>query len=390
MGMFWVIRVVQIFFCVGCLTAIFQFGAFPLVQAAQPRCARPRPRALGGPRAAPRAHRARPLPAVRVPRRLTRVRLLATEALGDVSAADGLALLLSACLVAWYYLCRHARYAWALQDTMALAMCAMFLRTVRLPNVRVASVLLSAFFAYDIFMVFLSPLLFNKSVMVEVATAGAAGEARHELSGDGRTCAHIQGERMPVLFMVPRLDYGGGYAMLGLGDVVMPGLLVCFALRYDCERRAAAGGARAPGGRAGPSYFALLVVGYAVGLLLALLANVFGLTFNGVRGQPALLYLVPCTLGPLALAAAWRGELGDMWAVEGLDSRQDGGGPYAAHGAEGDGRGPAERAWADAPQAEAGTHGDGDALGPAAGQQSSGATPGASSREHQGRPLLDP
>ncbi|KAJ1628327.1 peptidase A22B, signal peptide peptidase [Pavlovales sp. CCMP2436] len=261
--------------------------------------------------------------------------LLTTDWLGALTVADGAALLLSSALVVWFYVCRHASYAWLLQDLMALAMCCMFLRTIRLPNVRVAAVLLSVFFLYDIFMVFLSPLIFRKSVMVEVATAGAGGEARQQLSGDGRTCAHIAGERMPVLFMVPRIDFGGGYAMLGLGDVVMPGLLVCFALRYDCAMRLLRqhGGGGGGGGccARGPSYFVIVAIGYAVGLLLALLANVFGLTFNGVRGQPALLYLVPCTLLPIMLAAALRGELREMWQVEGLDVHT---GAYEAHGEE--------------------------------------------------------
>lgn len=37
-----------------------------------------------------------------------------------------------------------------------------------------------------------------------------------------------------MLLELPRLwDYKGGYAMLGLGDIVIPGLLLSFAHRYD-------------------------------------------------------------------------------------------------------------------------------------------------------------
>ena len=36
-------------------------------------------------------------------------------------------------------------------------------------------------------------------------------------------------------------------------------------------------------------------------------------TIFDVKGQPALLYLVPCTLGPMALYALIRGELGYLW-----------------------------------------------------------------------------
>ena len=36
-----------------------------------------------------------------------------------------------------------------------------------------------------------------------------------------------------MLLLLPRIDdYTGGYTMLGLGDIVLPGLLVAFAARY--------------------------------------------------------------------------------------------------------------------------------------------------------------
>lgn len=41
-----------------------------------------------------------------------------------------------------------------------------------------------------------------------------------------------------MLLELPRLwDYTGGYAMLGLGDIVIPGLLLSFAHRYDISVR---------------------------------------------------------------------------------------------------------------------------------------------------------
>lgn len=45
-------------------------------------------------------------------------------------------------------------------------------------------------------------------------------------------CAQV--ESLPMLLEIPRVwDYTGGYAMLGLGDIVIPGLLLSFAHRYD-------------------------------------------------------------------------------------------------------------------------------------------------------------
>ena len=69
------------------------------------------------------------------------------------------------------------------------------------------------------------------------------------------------------------------YALLGLGDVALPSLLVAFLGRYGDAR-----GERA--------WRLTATSAYAVGLLMAFAANEY------VRaGQPALLYLVPATVG---------------------------------------------------------------------------------------------
>merc|ERR1711871_69405 len=101
-----------------------------------------------------------------------------------------------------------------MQDIFAMNLACMFLLTIKLPNIKVSTMLLLLFFFYDIFMVFISPLIFKQSVMVEVAAAGAGGHARETVSQDGLTCDRAEGERMPILLMFPRFDYFGGYAML--------------------------------------------------------------------------------------------------------------------------------------------------------------------------------
>ena len=50
------------------------------------------------------------------------------------------------------------------------------------------------------------------------------------------------------------------------------------------------------------------------GLVLALGT---GVLFQAA--QPALLYLVPCTLGPVAARAATRGEWGDLWGGQRME-----------------------------------------------------------------------
>lgn len=178
---------------------------------------------------------------------------------------------------------RNQPWAWVGQDTLGICLILAVLQTIRLPNIKVSTVLLCLAFCYDVFWVFLSPLLFHgKSVMIVVAKG-------------------VEGETMPMLLEVPRLlDPWGGFSILGFGDIVLPGLLVAFTLRHDYETRRAGWG----------GYFRWAAIGYAVGLLLTYGALV---AMNG-SGQPALLYLVPCTLGTTLFLAWRRQELRELWS----------------------------------------------------------------------------
>ena len=60
--------------------------------------------------------------------------------------------------------------------------------------------------------------------------------------------------------------------------------------------------------------------GYGVGLLLTYLALEFEVF--GSSGQPALLYLVPCTLGTITVKALLRGDLRALMAGEHGDLRR--------------------------------------------------------------------
>lgn len=80
--------------------------------------------------------------------------------------------------------------------------------------------------------------------------------------------------------------------MLGLGDIVMPGLLLCFVLRYDAYKKAQG----LTGSRL--TYFHCSLLGYFLGLLTATVSSeVFK------AAQPAMMYLVPFTLLPLLTMA---------------------------------------------------------------------------------------
>lgn len=112
--------------------------------------------------------------------------------------------------------------------------------------------------------------------------------------------------------LAPRRSPLDGFALLGLGDIALPCLWLAYCRKCDLYMR---GGRPSRWQRTcslpADSYFARAVAGYMAGLLCTLLA----LTLMQVA-QPALLYLVPCTLlPPLALAVA-RGQTRDVWTGE--------------------------------------------------------------------------
>ena len=162
--------------------------------------------------------------------------------------------------------------------------------------------------------------------MITVATSGGPPKADAlwcEKYPSDRDCQG--GDPLPMLLTIPRLfDYVGGSSLLGLGDIVLPGLLISFAARLDAAKSllgvlGGGSGRTAPtcpeqrffGGGCGlcnGGYFIPLVIAYAVGLLMANTA-----VYLMEMGQPALLYLVPCCLGTMAYIGWRRHELKEIW-----------------------------------------------------------------------------
>ncbi|KAJ0406786.1 hypothetical protein ATCC90586_000839 [Pythium insidiosum] len=214
--------------------------------------------------------------------------------------------LTGAIAVVWYV---FRRTCWYLQNLFGISVCFVFLQTVQVPNLKVATLLLSLAFVYDIFFVFLSPLVFGSSVMEDVATGGPAAYTRDDYPGVDY-CeryptfpACLDPEPMPMLLVLPRFwDWQGGVSMLGLGDIIIPGLVLSFALRFDYSPQSL-----------GENYFRTVAIGYAIGLGLANLA----VTVTQV-GQPALMYLVPTCLGSLVLRSRANGDFRAMWRGVGL------------------------------------------------------------------------
>ncbi|KAH3716201.1 signal peptide peptidase-like 2B isoform X1 [Dreissena polymorpha] len=208
-------------------------------------------------------------------------------------------ILLALCcgLAVFWAVMRHAPFAWVIQDILGYAFCINVMRTVFVPNIKICSIMLIMLFIYDIFFVFISPLFTKdgKSIMVKVATGGSDESGGNSYSGKTQ-------EMLPMVFALPKMsisDIGTcplGMSLLGFGDVIIPGLLICHNHAFDLRvksRRA---------------YYITTCIGYGVGLLLTFVALALMET-----GQPALLYLVPCTLIPTFALGLFRKEVKLLW-----------------------------------------------------------------------------
>lgn len=207
------------------------------------------------------------------------------------------------------------------------------------------SMVLVALFAYDIWAVFFTPLMVTVATSLEV----------------------------PIKLVFPRSTSSGAraFSMLGLGDIVIPGLMIAMALRFDLyvhylklqkklqakdskpdsvdtttgDKKKAeihkapyvpvtgrwgtrlftrgADQSRLPASLTTAAsfpkpYFTAALTGYTVGLVATLLAM-----HVARHAQPALLYLVPAVLSSLWGTSWARGELGMMWDfTEGLEEEE--------------------------------------------------------------------
>jgi len=232
---------------------------------------------------------------------------------GRFTLAELLSVTVSIGVVCVWVLTGH----WALMDFMGMGLCVAFIAFVRLPSLKVSTLLLTGLLLYDVFWVFFSQYVFSANVMVKVATRPADNPmnivARKVGWGSGmaRSAPRLS---LPGKLVFPSSHTAGHFSMLGLGDVVMPGLLLCFVMRYDAYKRAQAArmaenGIPLPSNWYRLSYFHCSLFGYFLGLLTATISSeVFK------AAQPALLYLVPFTLFPLFGMAWLKGDLRSMWS----------------------------------------------------------------------------
>ncbi|KAK5976559.1 hypothetical protein GCK32_007496 [Trichostrongylus colubriformis] len=211
------------------------------------------------------------------------------------------------CIIWFIY--RRSPYAFILLDFINVTFWLDAAKSLRQPNLKGITVFMIFAFVYDVVMVFVTRFFTEEgcSVMEELAT-GIACSSKNTERYPIAPIDEPRPELVPFMMQVPNvdpmescvdMDIEKGFKMvfLGLGDIILPGELVthCFVMNSFSEHNRI-------------FYGVLCSIGYGFGLFLAIVAYIL----SGM-GQPALLYLVPCTLIPLCLTAYVRGHLRLLW-----------------------------------------------------------------------------
>ncbi|XP_022448465.1 minor histocompatibility antigen H13 isoform X3 [Delphinapterus leucas] len=189
----------------------------------------------------------------------------------EFDTKDLVCLGLSSIVGVWYLLRKH----WVANNLFGLAFSLNGVELLHLNNVSTGCILLGGLFIYDVFWVF------GTNVMVTVAKSFEA----------------------PIKLVFPQdlLEKGleaDNFAMLGLGDIVIPGIFIALLLRFDISLK-----------KNTHTYFYTSFAAYIFGLGLTIfIMHIFK------HAQPALLYLVPACIGFPVLVALAKGEVTEMFS----------------------------------------------------------------------------
>ncbi|XP_060110340.1 minor histocompatibility antigen H13-like [Heteronotia binoei] len=184
---------------------------------------------------------------------------------------DLVCLVINSAVGVWYLLRKH----WIANNLFGLAFSLNTLELFHLNDVSTGCILLNSLLIYDVFWVF------GTNVMVTVAKSS----------------------EVPIKLVFPQdllekdLE-ANNFAMLGLGDIIIPGIFIALFLRFDISLK-----------KNMHTYFYTSFVAYIFGLGLTIfIMHIFE------HGQSALLYLVLACVGFPLLVAVAKGEVAEMFS----------------------------------------------------------------------------
>ncbi|SCV71897.1 BQ2448_4591 [Microbotryum intermedium] len=196
---------------------------------------------------------------------------------------------------------------WILSNIVALSFAFGAISLMRLDSFWTGSALLGLLFFYDVWWVFGSNAVFGANVMVTVATSF---DAPIKIT-------------FPRTFLEPVYALQGkDFMLLGLGDIVLPGIFVALSLRWDYHRalKREVGGPPKPDMGWGSSgweerwdrpYFRATMAAYVLGLITTIT-----MMHQFKAAQPALLYLSPACIIAVCGTAWRRDEWKQFWAFD--------------------------------------------------------------------------
>mmetsp|Transcript_19720 Transcript_19720/g.28088 ORF Transcript_19720/g.28088 Transcript_19720/m.28088 type:complete len:968 (-) Transcript_19720:153-3056(-) len=233
-------------------------------------------------------------------------------------------------------------YYWMLQDVMGVLYCIVVLTSLEMNSVMIPVVTMLMVFAYTMFYALLARgELLGSSILVDITKGASAGIIADYCDNYHWDPACIGSQSpLPLLLVLPMSrDFRGNFAMIGLGEILIPGLLISFAARYDGARMLVKKCTQASRNAVSvefgtmPSqvdsatnktqlqyylgrvktvfkgYFGPSVISYTLALLVAYLVD----WMTGVT-QATLLYIVPICLGTTAFVGVRRRELSELWS----------------------------------------------------------------------------
>ncbi|CAB1119691.1 unnamed protein product [Ectocarpus sp. CCAP 1310/34] len=202
------------------------------------------------------------------------------------TATELVSFVIGVAFAAAYAKTRH----WALNNIFGMTFCVQAMERVSLGSVKVAGILLVGLFIYDITWVYGGPVMESvaKSVQGPIKILFVSAWANPDADP-------------PVKLTT---------SLLGLGDIVVPGLFSALLIRFDAVR-ANADPSHAEHGSFPKPYFHACLVAYIGGL-----AATVTVMFYFKAAQPALFYLVPACLGATGMTALWRREVKALVAYD--------------------------------------------------------------------------
>ena len=184
---------------------------------------------------------------------------------------------------------------WLTNNIIGIFFCIFAIQNLFLGNFKIGTLLLIGLFFYDIFWVF------GTDVMLTVAK-------------------NIDG---PIKLLFPKqpiITSSKDLSLLGLGDIVIPGIFLSLCMRYDFLSKYTPKGkpeertiesVKEEFEKTPKTYFISCMVGYCVGIIATVMVMIIT-----NHGQPALLYLVPGCLGSVFITAYVKNEVSKIWTAD--------------------------------------------------------------------------